>query len=351
MKLVTGMLVFVVVTAMCAGQVGAVLVGYEGFAGYTVGETLFGKAGSGNLGFAPGSTWEGGGAFHLVQADSLSYTNGGTLLTSGGSVLSTSFANDTRLLEVPLATTTSTGEEFWFSYLFKSGSNREDGNVMRFYDSGSGIDGQRIDLNAPRSWPPDENGNLHQQVNVGAWVNNSPNAGDSNLFKPVGEVDLLVLQYTLDDENTEGNQGVMRAYVNPVIGGAAPDPSSAAVSLTDLGGFNGPDSFRMFSFGGGAWAVTRDEIRWGSSFADVTPVEAGLAGDFNDDRVVDGADFLAWQRGDSPSPLNPADLATWQAAFGTGGASPTVGAVPEPTSLTALALGGAVIFWRRRRDA
>ena len=47
MKLVTGMLFFVAVTAMGAGQAGAALVGYEGFAGYTVGETLFGKVGSG----------------------------------------------------------------------------------------------------------------------------------------------------------------------------------------------------------------------------------------------------------------------------------------------------------------
>ena len=34
-----------------------------------------------------------------------------------------------------------------------------------------------------------------------------------------------------------------------------------------------------------------------------------LAGDFNNDGVVDGADFLAWQRGESPEPLSAADLA------------------------------------------
>jgi len=159
------------------------------------------------------------------------------------------------------------GKLFLSQSLFKSGPNREDANVVRFYYGPSGVDGQRIDLNAPRGFPD----TTQQAVNVGAWFNNSPNGGES-LFNSAGKVDLLVLQYTLDDANTSGNQGAMRAYVNPAIGGSAPAIGTAAVTFTGLGGFDSPDNLRLFSFGGGDWAVTWDELRWGSSFADVTPV-------------------------------------------------------------------------------
>lgn len=43
------------------------------------------------------------------------------------------------------------------------------------------------------------------------------------------------------------------------------------------------------------------------------------SGDFNGNGVVDGNDFLAWQRGESPNPLAPSDLADWQTNYGTAG--------------------------------
>jgi len=42
-----------------------------------------------------------------------------------------------------------------------------------------------------------------------------------------------------------------------------------------------------------------------------------VAGDFNGDGIVDGADFLNWQRGESPYPLSQSDLADWEANYGT----------------------------------
>jgi hypothetical protein len=65
-----------------------------------------------------------------------------------------------------------------------------------------------------------------------------------------------------------------------------------------------------------------------------------LAGDFDLDQDVDGADFLIWQRGGSPNPLSTGDLAAWRANYG----APAVGAVqavPEPGSflLAGIALG------------
>ncbi|MBN2292689.1 MAG: SBBP repeat-containing protein, partial [Pirellulales bacterium] len=46
--------------------------------------------------------------------------------------------------------------------------------------------------------------------------------------------------------------------------------------------------------------------------------QLSLPADLDDDGDVDGADFLAWQRGESPDPLSSSDLASWQATFGTG---------------------------------
>jgi hypothetical protein len=56
-----------------------------------------------------------------------------------------------------------------------------------------------------------------------------------------------------------------------------------------------------------------------------------LAGDFNDDGAVDGADFLTWQRGFG-STFDAADLADWKANFGSTGSGPAAAAVPEPSS-------------------
>lgn len=55
-----------------------------------------------------------------------------------------------------------------------------------------------------------------------------------------------------------------------------------------------------------------------------------LAGDFDSNSVVDGADFLAWQR-------NPGigSLADWKANFGAN-LSSTIVSVPEPTGLSFL---------------
>ncbi len=76
----------------------------------------------------------------------------------------------------------------------------------------------------------------------------------------------------------------------------------------------------------------------------------GAPGDFNGDGVVDGADFLVWQRGGSPNPVSAADLAEWRDNFGSGGASGAAGAVPEPASAIVAAMGllGLAAAGRRR---
>ena len=57
-------------------------------------------------------------------------------------------------------------------------------------------------------------------------------------------------------------------------------------------------------------------------------------GDFDSDGDVDGADFLTWQRGESPIPWNSSALDVWQTNIGAtaSAATPLSMAVPEPAS-------------------
>lgn len=71
-------------------------------------------------------------------------------------------------------------------------------------------------------------------------------------------------------------------------------------------------------------------------------IVASAAGDFDGDSDVDGADFLAWQKG-YPGTFTAGDLADWQGNYGTGTAVAAVGAVPEPAAVV-LALGGVLML-------
>lgn len=82
--------------------------------------------------------------------------------------------------------------------------------------------------------------------------------------------------------------------------------------------------------------------------------------DFDGDGDVDGADFLAWQRGlgttgnataqqgdsDGDMDVDAADLANWRSQFSGGGG---VAAVPEPTSLAMLVVGALLPLGAKRR--
>jgi hypothetical protein len=84
--------------------------------------------------------------------------------------------------------------------------------------------------------------------------------------------------------------------------------------------------------------------------------------DFNSDGIVDGSDFLIWQRGfglsaqpdnstgdaDGDGNVNDADLTVWQGQFGTAPAAAAVGAVPEPGTIALAAVGLACAALRRR---
>ena len=71
-------------------------------------------------------------------------------------------------------------------------------------------------------------------------------------------------------------------------------------------------------------------------------------GDFDGDGDVDGRDFLAWQRGQSPTPLSSNDLLDWQSNYGPGAVQALATSVPEPcSSLLLMVIVGFSAMTRR----
>jgi hypothetical protein len=89
--------------------------------------------------------------------------------------------------------------------------------------------------------------------------------------------------------------------------------------------------------------VTVDNIRFEGPFA------VPFGGDFDFNDVVDGNDFLVWQRGESPEAGSAAELAIWKSNFGQSAPVPVISAVPEPCCLvlTGFAAVGLMAVGRR----
>lgn len=91
---------------------------------------------------------------------------------------------------------------------------------------------------------------------------------------------------------------------------------------------------------------------------------AGLLGDYNEDDIVDAADFVVWRKAeqtgvadlpndnDDPGNIGPAEYALWRANFGStlpgSGSGLGGGAVPEPASVVLVMLGMAAMAMGRR---
>ncbi|MBX3432271.1 MAG: autotransporter-associated beta strand repeat-containing protein [Pirellulales bacterium] len=100
----------------------------------------------------------------------------------------------------------------------------------------------------------------------------------------------------------------------------------------------------------GSGAAFESAFFTGTGHLSVTTLGAPIVtpGDFNGDGRVDGSDFLQWQRGASPSAT---DLTAWRTNYGVGAATPTVGAVPEPSAvLLTLGCGLAALGLLKRRN-
>ena len=91
--------------------------------------------------------------------------------------------------------------------------------------------------------------------------------------------------------------------------------------------------------------ITLDELMHYSLLV----VNLSVSGDFNGDGSVDGADFLVWQRGESPNPGSSSDLVAWQTNYGqvVSLAASKTAHVPEPNSIVLLLATLACSYARR----
>ena len=98
-------------------------------------------------------------------------------------------------------------------------------------------------------------------------------------------------------------------------------------------------------------------------YTDVVP-PTGLTGDFNDDGIVDSADYALWRNnlngaesvlngnGDGSGTVDAADLALWKQNFGLGAAAAaSAAATPEPSSLVIFLMGGLAAMYSKRTRA
>jgi len=154
-------------------------------------------------------------------------------------------------------------------------------------------------------------------------------------------------------------------------------------SLNGEDGFNDPLYFNASGYYGQSFSYDESPDYWGSTallkgfdrysvslyvdfaftaLAFVGGPVPGPPGDYNNDGIVNAADYTLWRNNfgaPAGSLLNdvdggtigPAQYATWKARFGTAagaGATASSMAVPEPTGLVLLVMGAARIRWRRR---
>jgi len=176
-------------------------------------------------------------------------------------------------------------------------------------------------------------------------------------------------------DQTPSNSNVSLAYIHADIMAAATTQAVAAYTAypaqgTPAGGTAdtsvGDQSFnRIRLFAGNANAspfaeLKIDEIRVGSTYADVAPfAPGGVSGDYNQNNVVDAADYVLWRNGgplqNDPTPgVQPADYDFWKSRFGAtsgAGSGSVLGVnVPEPATWIGcmVACGGWWTLGRRR---
>jgi T5SS/PEP-CTERM-associated repeat protein len=165
---------------------------------------------------------------------------------------------------------------------------------------------------------------------------------------------------TLTIDSNGGND----SFVNLAAGGMLALWGNADDSLAQfLGLVGGTDAIRYWNASLASWTPLTTAtlgVDYTLQYQDagdlagytlLTVSAPGPPGDFNLDGRVDGADLLAWQRGDSSFPYSPEDLATWRANFGFGATTPAMTPAPEPATfaLVGLASAGLLLGGRSTR--
>ena len=307
-----------------------------------------------------------------IVENSLSYTdgNGDRLATTGGTYeLFGGWGAPRRYFDVAgydqsLVTTNGDlgkyGSSLWISYLGK-GIPDDDGDY-KMADLTLRKESGSKTLGLGRAWKHQldgtSNGDNNEAWGIERYLDATPNAPvkiTPGVSSTSGETVFMVVKldflgfgdrnsFPTFDPNTVGTN--LSAWINPNLD-AEPVGTDASNFADALNVWE--VAFARIEMGGNA-DTFYDEFRVGITYADVAPIAVGLDGDFDNDGDRDGADFLAWQRGDSPGGGNAADLALWETNFGASAAVSAINAIPEPSSLL-LGLGsllGAALIRRRK---
>jgi hypothetical protein len=248
----------------------------------------------------------------------------------------------------------------------------------------------RPDIGSPPTFPGGMT-TTHSQYGAGKSNNDGISADGSATWQQEGEaaatagstrqgVDVvpwedqtyfIVMKYTFNDPafdpltngRKNGQQDSVSIYVNPLdadLGDNAGEASAVTTALYSATGGVGTgtsDSESIASFvllghrqsgamnGNTSAAYTFDELRIGTTWADVTPVAADQPGDHNDDGAVDAADYVAWRK------LDPTNEGGYNAFFGNFGEPNPSGSAPVPEPSAFVLLAAAVSFLRRTRPS
>lgn len=169
--------------------------------------------------------------------------------------------------------------------------------------------------------------------------------GNDNASNPVG-ADEYTYNLALNQFNTSTFTTITIPLSSFALSTFAPGPPSSGPFGFANAGDGLLTDFNLYEFGGLIPSNT-GLLKLELEYLEIRLPNQGLPGDFNNDSIVDGRDFLAWQRGQSPTPLSASDLADWRANYGMGGLTAAV-AVPEPTSVMLLAISGVALVFGRR---
>ena len=164
-------------------------------------------------------------------------------------------------------------------------------------------------------------------------------------------------------DETDPDSEPSDAFGQVQISGAAALAGTLEVSL--LGGYMpmAGDSFQILTAGGGRTGMFLNEVLpplssgldwelvYNPASVVLSVISAGLPGDYNQNGIVDAADYVVWRKTDG----SQAGYDLWRTNFGrTAGSGATAGSsssasVPEPASILMPLIGLLAEVFRRRR--
>jgi hypothetical protein len=233
------------------------------------------------------------------------------------------------------------------------------GTFLVFRNEGSGVGGGQPGEDNPANYT------VSFDLKTSGNTSGTPLAGQVVIYKPDYET---VYQVDLDGDGIQADDGIDTwqsdfalptvadnyANFNHVVwnlgAGSAPTlpqynggPSPLAAPI-----FDDESTFVLrLTTNNGGWGIDDGNSFTIDNVALTFTPPGSTPGDFDGNTLVDGNDFLKWQRGELAPPVDAGDLAEWRDAFPDGG----VTAIPEPAA-GAIAIGGlaGMALARRRRQ-